>query len=210
MTAEPSAAGPLTAKPSAPGPELPDWSSPYPRKRRQATELEAKALAHPLRARILRLCAQHELTNKELADRLDAEPGTVLYHVRLLVRSGLLQPAPVRTGESGALEKPYRSTGATWWLDDPLAGTGPDTRMIPIETFQQELREAGPESVATFARFSLHLSRADVEELDRRILAVLDEYIETDDQRLDQPMHGGIVALHRLAGEVNPAGPPPG
>jgi DNA-binding transcriptional ArsR family regulator len=180
-------------------PQPPAESSPYPRPRRPATMRQAKALAHPLRARILRLCAQHELTNKQLADRLGSEPGTVLYHVRQLVDAGLLQPAPVRTGGSGALEKPYRATGLTWWLDDPLADAGPAARMIPIQAFQEELREAGPDSVAMFARFMLHLSPEDVTELDRRILAVLDEYIETDDQRLDRPAHGGIVVLHRLA-----------
>jgi DNA-binding transcriptional ArsR family regulator len=169
------------------------------RQRRPATVLEAKALAHPLRLRILRLCAQHELTNKQLADRLGSEPGTVFYHVRLLVEAGLLRQAPVRTGDSGALEKPYRSTEPSWWLDDPLAGAAPDARFAPIQAFQDELREAGPESVRLFERFMLHLSPEDLEELDRRILAVLDEYVETDDQRLDRPAHGGIVVLHRLA-----------
>jgi hypothetical protein len=71
--------------------------------------------------------------------------------------------------------------------------------MIPIDAFLEELREAGPESVQTSARFTLHLSPEDVATLDRRILAVLDEYVETDDQRLDQPPHGGIVVVHRLA-----------
>ena len=62
----------------------------------EASEREAKALAHPLRLRILRLCWQHELTNKQLAERLDRDPGTVLYHVRQLVAAGLLEQAPVR------------------------------------------------------------------------------------------------------------------
>jgi DNA-binding transcriptional ArsR family regulator len=171
----------------------------YPRPRRPATVLEAKALAHPLRQRILRLCAHQELTNKQLADRLGSEPGTVLYHVRLLTKAGLLQQAPVRTGDSGALEKPYRSTGVSWWLDDPLASAGPDALMAPIEAFQAELREAGPGAIQTFARFTLHLSPEDVQELDRRILAILDEYIETEDERRDLPVHGGVVVLHRLA-----------
>ena len=174
-------------------------ASGYPRPRHPATVLEAKALAHPLRARILRLCGQHELTNKQLADRLGSTPGTVLYHVRLLVEAGLLQPAPVRTGASGALEKPYRSTGRSWWLDDPLGAAGPQVAFSPIEAFQQELREAGPGSVQTSARFMLHLSPEEVAELDRRILAVLDEYIETDDQRRDRPAHGGMFIVHRLA-----------
>src|SRR5688572_14187439 len=95
-------------------PSSPEGSSPYPRERRAATVREARALAHPLRLRILRLCAQRALTNKQLADRLDREPGTVLYHVRLLVEAGLLHQEGVRTGDSGALEKPYRSTGQSW------------------------------------------------------------------------------------------------
>jgi DNA-binding transcriptional ArsR family regulator len=184
---------------SEPGPGSPAGSSVYPRPRIPATVREAKALAHPLRLRILRLCAHHEMTNKQLADRLGTDPGTVLYHVRLLVEADLLHQEPVRTGSSGALEKPYRSTSRSWWLDDPLADAGPDASMIPIEAFQEELREAGPQSVATSARFTLHLSPEDVATLDRRILAVIDEYVETDDQRLDRPAHGGIVVVHRLA-----------
>lgn len=154
-------------------------------------------MAHPLRLRILRLCGERELTNKQLADRLDRDPGTVLYHVRQLAGAGLLEQAPVRTGDSGALEKPYRSTGRSWWLDNSLAKA--DAALAPIEAFQDELREAGPGAVQTFARFALHLSPEDAVTLERRILAILDEYIETDDQRLDQPAHGGILVLHRLA-----------
>ncbi|SNS29121.1 transcriptional regulator, ArsR family [Geodermatophilus pulveris] len=170
-----------------------------PRQRRQATAREARALAHPLRLRVLRLCAHEELTNKQLADRLDRDPGTVLHHVRQLVDAGFLEPVPVRTGTSGALEKPYRSTGLSWWLSTPLDAAEADERLAPIEAFQEELREAGPGSVRTFARFILHLSAEDADELDRRIVAVLDEYVQTDRERLDRPAHGGIVVLHRLA-----------
>jgi DNA-binding transcriptional ArsR family regulator len=166
--------------------------------RREATALESKALAHPLRLRILRLCWQQELTNKQLADRLDRDPGTVLYHVRQLADAGLLEQAPVRTGESGALEKPYRSKARSWWLDDP-PDTGAEAAFAPIDALRDELYEAGTESIRTFARFALHLSPEDAATLDRRILAILDEYLETEDQRLDQPTHGGIVVLHRLA-----------
>src|SRR6266511_300890 len=152
----------------------PAESSAYPRARRAATVREARALAHPLRQRILRLCLHQELTNKQLADRLSGEPG--------------------------ALETPYRSTGQSWWLHDPLANVKPDASFTPIEAFQDELREAGPGSVQLTTRFTLHLSPEDVATLDRRILAILDEYVETEDQRLDQPALGGIIILHRLAG----------
>jgi DNA-binding transcriptional ArsR family regulator len=169
-----------------------------PRRRRPATPEEAKALGHPLRLRIMRLCLVEELTNKQLAERLGRDPGTVLHHVRRLVTAGLLEPAPVRTGASGALEKPYRSNDETWWLDGPLSGADAETRFAPIEIFQEELRAAGPESVAVHEKFLLHLSPDEVEELDRRILAVLDEYVATDRERLDRPAVGGIFVLHHL------------
>ncbi|AOS64116.1 winged helix-turn-helix domain-containing protein [Actinoalloteichus hymeniacidonis] len=176
----------------------PDESHPGPGRRRPATDREVKALGHPLRLRILRLCGQRDLTNKQLADRLDRDPGTVLYHVRQLVEAGLLEPAPVRTGESGALEKPYRFSGHTWWLDGPLTDVEPTSRYAPIQAFQEELREAGPDSVEVYARFAFHLGQRDREELDRRIQAVLDEFVETDAQRRDQPLYNGIMILHRM------------
>jgi hypothetical protein len=122
----------------------------------------------------------------------------VLYHVRQLVDAGLLEPAPVRTGASGALEKPYRPRVHPWWLDGPLVGTEPDVRFAPVAAFEEELHETGPESVLVYERFLLHLSPEDVAELDRRILAVLDEYVATDDQRRDRPAVGGMFLLHRL------------
>lgn len=170
-----------------------------PRRRRPATPEEAKALGHPLRLRIMRMCLVEELTNKQLADRLDRDPGTVLHHVRQLVSAGLLEPAPVRTGASGALEKPYKSNNETWWLDGPLADADAETRFAPIEIFQEEIRAAGPESVAVHEKFLLHLSPDEVGELDRRILAVLDEYVATDHERLDRPALGGIFVLHHVA-----------
>lgn len=165
--------------------------------RRPPTALEAKALAHPLRQRIVRQCGTREMTNKELADHLGVAPGTALHHVRLLVRAGLLEPADVRTGAGGALERPYRATGATWWLDDPLRGTAPDVRFGPVAAALDDALAAGPDAVTTSAAFRLHLSDDDLAELDRRILAVLDEYVATDDQRLDRPLHRGLFLLHR-------------
>lgn len=164
--------------------------------RREATAREAKALGHPLRLRILRLCTQGDLTNRQLADRLERDPGTVLHHVRQLVDAGFLEPTAPRTGASGALEKPYRSTGKSWWLSSPL--TPGDPAEPGLTAFAEELAEAGPGAVSAFARFTLHLSPDDVDRLDRRLLAVLDEFIESDHERRDQPAHGGIVVLHRL------------
>lgn len=181
----------------------PEQAAPEPatpvRGRRPATPEETKALSHPLRVRILRLCLD-EMTNKELAERLGVSPGTVLYHVRRLVDVGFLVPGTPRTGPSGALEKPYRATGETWWLDSPLQEAGPAAAHAPVQAFQRELDEAGPGSVRTFTRFTLHLSDEDIAELDRRIVAVLDEFVATDDRRLEHPRYGGMFLLHRPPG----------
>ncbi|GAB3697644.1 winged helix-turn-helix domain-containing protein [Nocardiopsis oceani] len=185
------------ARMAEPDPDPPQPPSPAPRRRRPATAMEAKALSHQLRLRILRLCLARELTNKELADRLDTTPGTVLYHVRHLVGAGLLVAAPVRTGTGGALEKPYRATGESWWLDGPLQDMTGEERIAPVTAFQEELAEAGADSVRTYARFVLHLNDEELDELDQRLLAVIDEYMATDDQRLDRPAYGGAIILHR-------------
>lgn len=106
--------------------------------------------------------------------------------------------------ERGDSKKPYRSTGRSWWLSVPTASDPSESSSAPIEAFQDELREAGPDSVQTFARFTLHPSPEDVETLDRRIVAILDECIGTGEQRLDQtrsrqhprppPAHAGAFA----------------
>lgn len=105
-----------------------------------------------------------------------------------------------RRGPRGALERPHRATGLSWWLDGALTGAEPDRPHPSIEAFQEELRESGPDSIQTVTRFALHLSPEDAAELDRRICAVLDEYVVSEDQRRDQPVYGGIVIVHRLAG----------
>ncbi len=170
--------------------------------------LQAKAAAHPLRLRILRICGQQPMTNKQLADRLDTLPGTTLYHIRLLVEAGFLEPTAVRTGASGALERPYRATGLSWWLSNESHFDLGAHAMAPIEAFEQELLEAGPGSVRTFSRFALHLSHEEVRELDHRIVAILDEYAASDHERLDQPALGGIFVVHQLADIVAQPAPP--
>src|SRR5882672_7388900 len=86
-------------------------------KRRPATEAEARALASAIRLRIIRLCLDRPMTNKEIAARLDANPATTLHHVRKLVSTGFLEPQEERRGTRGAREVPYLSTGKSWTLD---------------------------------------------------------------------------------------------
>ena len=80
----------------------------------QAAIERGRALASPLRLRILRLCRFEARTNKQLAELLGLNPGTMLHHVRTLVKTGFLRAEPERAGVQGAREVPYRATGASW------------------------------------------------------------------------------------------------
>jgi DNA-binding transcriptional ArsR family regulator len=165
--------------------------------RRPATAAEAKALAHPLRMRILRLCLDRSLTNKQLAEWLHKDPGTVLHHVRTLVNTGFLVPEEVRQGEKGAFEKPYRATGKSWTLsleESPVAQDVDAQAML--EAFQAELAEAGRGASAGFNRLALTLNKASREELESRVLAILDEFVTRPPDPDGEP-YGLLFAMHR-------------
>jgi len=49
------------------------------------------------------------LTNRELASRLDVDPGHLHFHVRMLLRAGLIELADTGHGR----EKPYRAVART-------------------------------------------------------------------------------------------------
>lgn len=167
--------------------------------RTPATAAQAKALGSPVRLRILRLCLHDELTNQQLAARLECDPSTLHYHARILLDSGFLERAEPRHGSTGALEKPYRSTGLSWTLD--IGIDKGDATLAMLDAFRAELTEAGPESVESSSRFVLHLDEAARNEMLQRIQEILDEYEATDDERRieDQPRFGGLFVLHQLA-----------
>src|SRR5438552_15395225 len=84
--------------------------------RREASVAETRALAHPMRLRIIRLLYDRSLTSRGLARELGEHPATVLHHVRTLLRTGFIAADPERPGPRGTVEKPYRSTGRSWSL----------------------------------------------------------------------------------------------
>src|SRR4051812_14175049 len=165
------------------------------RDRREASAQEARALANPLRLRILRLCLERALTNKELADRLGKDPATVLHHVRTLVDTGFLAADPVRTGAKGALEKPYRATGKSWEVN--VGETADEAHWLAgIDALRDEVQEAGPPDpmVAGF-RLGIRLSPERLAALVERLDALGDEYAFKDDE--DGEPLGFSVFLHR-------------
>ena len=162
--------------------------------RRPATAEEAKALANPLRLRILRLCLHQPMTNKELAEALGREPGALLHHVRTLQRTGFLDVAEVRTGRRGAVEKPYRATGKSWTLDIGSDHKGAGT-LAMLEAFRAEMHEAGPEAVVLSSRFALRLTPERAAQFQQQLSALIDDYVALEDPEGER--YGAFVGLHR-------------
>jgi DNA-binding transcriptional ArsR family regulator len=147
-----------------------DTAAP-PVQRRPPTAAEARALAHPLRMRILFACRERARTNKDLAQLLDSTPGTIHYHLKPLVEQGFLRPEASRPGPRGSTEQPYRATGKSW----QLTGTPESSRTL-LQVGADELEAASAEAVLSLTRLGLSLREPDLTELVRRLDELVDEY----------------------------------
>jgi DNA-binding transcriptional ArsR family regulator len=141
--------------------------------RRPATDAEARALASAVRLRVLRLCLDEALTNKEIAARLGRNPATVLHHVRTLVDTGFLAPEPERRGARGAREVPYRATGKSWLMDG-AGGAAPGCDPA-LAAFLEEVAAVG-EGRLESSRLGLRLGSEELAEFRGRLYGLLDEY----------------------------------
>ncbi len=141
--------------------------------RRPATEAEAKAMASPLRLRILRITLHEPHTNKEIARALDLNPASVLHHVRTLVDTGFLIEQPVRRGPRGSRERPYLASGKTWYLDtgDPVDAPRED---LLLRTFLDETASLAPGDLLSW-RLGFRVNAADRARLVERFEELLQE-----------------------------------
>jgi DNA-binding transcriptional ArsR family regulator len=143
--------------------------------RRPPTDAEARALASAVRLRVLRLCLDQALTNRELAARLDRNPASVLHHVRTLVDAGFLAPEEERRGARGAREVPYRATGKSWLMDLEGRPAPAPARDPLLAAFLEEVGAVGEDQLSS-TRLGLRLSAAELAEFRNRLHALLDEY----------------------------------
>ena len=170
--------------------------------RRAASLAEARAMAHPLRLRIIRLTFDADLTNKELAERLGRDPGTTLHHVRTLVDTGFLEALEPRRGARGSRERPYRSTGKSWTLDLGPEFVDDDMRAV-IEAFRAEVFEAPPEQ-RHLARLALRLSPERRLELERRLDDLIDDAASWEREPDGEPW-ALFVVLHSRPDHASPS-----
>jgi DNA-binding transcriptional ArsR family regulator len=99
---------------------------------------QLKALGHPLRLRVLEMLGagtDEHLTNRELAQRLNVDPGHLHFHVRMLLKAGLIDLAPGGQGR----EKPYRAVARKIVVAPELLASGltTDLRAAMLDEVQR-------------------------------------------------------------------------
>jgi DNA-binding transcriptional ArsR family regulator len=107
---------------------------------------QLKALGHPLRLRVLEMLGtngEESFTNRELANELGVDPGHLHFHVRMLLRAGLITLADSGKGR----EKPYRAVARTLRVAPELLASGltSDLRAAMLEEVQSGWSEHGAE-----------------------------------------------------------------
>src|SRR5262249_34876037 len=100
---------------------------------------QLKALGHPLRVRVLEMLGQDgewQLTNRELAQRLGVDPGHLPFHLRMLLKGGVIRLAD---REGRGREKPYRAVAKVFRVAPELlaAGGASDLQAAMIEQVQR-------------------------------------------------------------------------
>ena len=78
---------------------------------------EMRALAHPLRLRIMEVFAEAPRTTKQVAEELGQPPTRLYHHVAALARAGLLRLKETRKNR-GTIEKWYEAVSRT--IDTPI------------------------------------------------------------------------------------------
>jgi DNA-binding transcriptional ArsR family regulator len=121
---------------------------------------QLKALGHPLRVRVLEMLGQDgewQLTNRELAQRLGVDPGHLHFHVRMLLKAGLIELAD---SEGRGREKPYRAVAKVFRVAPELlaAGGASDLQAAMIDQVQRAHTRYAEEGAFRGAQLEVKLS----------------------------------------------------
>ncbi len=85
---------------------------------------QLKALADPLRVRILEALVERPRTTKQVADRLGEKPTKLYHHVEALDKVGLIELHSTRPNR-GTLEKYFRAVARSFRADPELFSSDP-------------------------------------------------------------------------------------
>jgi len=120
-----------------------------------------RALAHPLRARVLGILEERRASPRELADELGAPLGTVSYHVRTLAKLGLIKLVK-KTPRRGAIEHHYEAIGVARVSDRAWGETPAMVKNAMVRSALADVGRSVNEAAAVggFDRADAHLTRS--------------------------------------------------
>jgi DNA-binding transcriptional ArsR family regulator len=119
-----------------------------------------RALAHPLRARILGILQERTASPSELSDELGAPLGNVSYHVRVLSDLKLIKLTK-KTPRRGAIEHHYEAVSMAQITDEAWSQTTSVVKHAMVTSALQEIgRSVGQAAgLGGFERTDAHLTR---------------------------------------------------
>ena len=119
-----------------------------------------KALAHPLRIRILAMLEETASSPVRLAAQLDATLGTVAYHVRTLESLGLVKLVSTRQ-RRGATEHYYQAREHPRFTDEAWERLGPVAKQRLLSAMLRQIGEYAHRSAAAggFDDSDAHITR---------------------------------------------------
>jgi DNA-binding transcriptional ArsR family regulator len=139
---------------------------------------QLKALGHPLRLRVLEALGESEvpLSNRELAQKLDVDPGHLHFHVRMLLKCGLIEQIATDRGR----EKPYRPAARTLKVAPELVRAGAsELQATVVEDVQKGWNAYADQGQFRFVRINVKIS-------EEKALEVLSELVPTFEELEDE------------------------
>jgi DNA-binding transcriptional ArsR family regulator len=107
------------------------------------TAEQMRALAHPLRQRILNLLVDAPYTNKQLATILNVSPPRLHFHVRELLTTGLIEIVAEQP-KGGVIEKYYRAVARIIRLSSQVHQAASEEELMEttLDAIRQEFTRA--------------------------------------------------------------------
>lgn len=110
---------------------------------------QLKALSHASRVKILSSLADKPMTAKQLADQFGEEPAKTSYHVKQLLKVGLVELKFTRETQNGIVEKYYQAI-AKEFQTDPYLARQPEGRSHLETGFLRELNRSQSDFVRAY------------------------------------------------------------
>lgn len=110
---------------------------------------QLKALSHASRVKILSSLAEKPMTAKQLADQFGEEPAKTSYHVKQLLKVGLVELKFTRETQNGIVEKYYQAI-AREFQTDPYLARQPEGRNHLETGFLRELNRVQSDFVRAY------------------------------------------------------------